>query len=156
MISRLKQCRVGGDSAEGSEMSETPKRYLQWCFQTHGHVMSENLDGDWVKYSDYERLQSSLIQCQQELSMSIDERPLENMVSSIDMLNGDFPFPWRAEEHYDKGWSVKDANGGEIMYCASFTGDGATLALNYDHALALVAILNSLAANATLTGERTE
>jgi len=49
-------------------MSDTPKRYLQWCLQTHGHVMAENDTGNWVQYVEYERLTQELAQAKEQLA----------------------------------------------------------------------------------------
>lgn len=34
------------------------KRYLNWCQPTHGHEMTEDSEGPWVAYEDYERLRA--------------------------------------------------------------------------------------------------
>jgi hypothetical protein len=68
----------------------------------------------------------------------------ETIPLSLESLIAKFPFPWRAEEYYDKGWAILDANNVEVMYCASFTGDGAVIGLEYEHAVSIVELLNNI------------
>lgn len=37
-----------------------PMRYTHWCEATHGHDMLPTPDGEYVKWEDFERLQTEL------------------------------------------------------------------------------------------------
>ncbi len=65
-------------------------------------------------------------------------------IEHIKNIDSEFPFPWITEEYPDKGWDIKDSDGKVVMYCASFTGDGATIQMEYKHAQYLVELLNNL------------
>lgn len=53
------------------------------------------------------------------------------------------PLPWRLKKYSDGGWDILDSKDGEVMYCASFTGDGATIQLDEAEAAELIAVINS-------------
>lgn len=67
-------------------MSEAPTenlsvgapRFGNWCRNTHGHLLTEHPQGDWVRWSDYEALRQRFERaCQRvtQLESSADETP---------------------------------------------------------------------------------
>ena len=46
------------------------KRYIVWCAASHGHDVMESPEGNLVKYSDYQDLQSENAQLKSRLQQS--------------------------------------------------------------------------------------
>jgi hypothetical protein len=60
-------------------------------------------------------------------------------------LTKEFPLPWlftAFDNHENGAWEIRAANGEQVMDCADYTGDGATIRLSTQQAREMCDLIN--------------